>query len=122
MTYPLSAAVGDAILGYLKHSRPASSHRQVFLSLNAPFRPVAWTAQLGVSVRKYMAKAGIQVERPGTHTFRYSCAQRLFEQNMPLKFIGDYLGHRATGSTQRYTKIALEQLREVAISDGEDLL
>ncbi len=78
-TYPLAAAVGDAILGYLKHSRPASSHRQVFLSLNAPFRPVAWTAQLGVSVRKYMAKAGIQVERPGTHTFRYSCAQRLFE-------------------------------------------
>ncbi len=41
---------------------------------------------------------------------------------MPLKFIGDYLGHRDIGSTQRYTKIALEQLREVAIGDGEDLL
>jgi integrase/recombinase XerD len=62
------------------------------------------------------------MERPGTHIFRYSCAQRLFEEGMPLKIIGDYLGHADLHSTQRYTKIAIDQLREVALGDGEDVL
>ena len=71
---------------------------------------------------KYLQQAGIVVHRPGTHVFRYSCAQRLFEEGMSLKVIGDYLGHADLFSTQRYTKIAFEQLREVALGDAEDLL
>jgi site-specific recombinase XerD len=62
------------------------------------------------------------VERPGPHTFRYSCAQRLLDQGFPLKTIGDFLGHRSPDSTQRYTLIALDDLREVALGDGEELL
>lgn len=69
-----------------------------------------------------MAIAQVQVARPGTHTFRYSCAQRLFDQGASLKLIGDYLGHRDLSTTERYTKIAIEQLRDVALGDGEDLL
>ena len=33
---------------------------------------------------------------------------------------GDYVGHRSASSTQIYGKIAIEQLREVALGDGED--
>ena len=73
-------------------------------------------------MRKYLAQAGIRVEHAGTHSFRYSCAQRLFEEGLPLKTIGDYLGHRDTRTTQHYTMISLTQLREVALGDGEDLL
>ena len=119
--YPLATRVGEAILAYLK-DRPKSCHPQVFLTFKAPFGPVKYTAQLGYLVRQYMAKAGIQVDRPGTHTFRYSCAQRLLDQHVPLKHIGDYLGHGDLNSTQRYTKMAIEPLREVAMGDGEDLL
>ena len=39
-TYPLTRSVGDAILRYLQEVRPRTSHRELFLSLNAPFRPV----------------------------------------------------------------------------------
>jgi integrase/recombinase XerD len=120
--YPLAVSVGKAILAYLKDGRPKSPHRQVFLSTVLPYGPLRWTATLGHAIRQAMAKAGIQVDRPGTHTLRYSCAQKLFDQGVPIKTIGDYLGHQAPSSTQRYTKIALEQLRTVAIGDGEDLL
>ena len=120
--YPLATHVGEAILAYLQNDRPKSGHPQVFLTLKAPFSPIRYTAQLGYLVRRYMAKAGIQVDRPGTHTFRYSCAQRLLDQQVPLKHIGDYLGHGDLNSTQRYTKMAMEALREVALGDGEDLL
>ncbi|MHC4093918.1 MAG: site-specific integrase, partial [Planctomycetota bacterium] len=68
--YPLATRVGEAILAYLQNDRPKSHHPQVFLTLKAPFAAIRYTAQLGYLVRQYMAKAGIQVDRPGTHTFR----------------------------------------------------
>ena len=120
--YPLTPATGNAVLAYLRDGRPKADHRHVFLSLKAPFRPLVYTYALGYLVRRYMAQAGVTVERPGTHTFRYSCAQRLLDGGMPLKTIGDYLGHLRPESTQRYTKIAIEDLREVALGDEEGLL
>ncbi|MEI6915907.1 MAG: site-specific integrase [Armatimonadota bacterium] len=120
--YPLAVSVGEAIVAYLKDGRPASQHRQIFLSSVLPYGPLGWTVTAGVAIRRAIAKAGLHVDRPGTHTLRYSCAQRLFDHGMPMKTIGDYLGHQDPSSTQRYTKIAIEQLRTVAIGDGEDLL
>jgi site-specific recombinase XerD len=119
--YPLGVLVGEAIVAYLRQARPTSTCREVFLRSNAPFAPLTCRT-LSSHVRKYLAQAGLQAERAGTHTFRYSCAQRLFEVGMSLKTIGDYLGHSDPNTTQRYTKIALDQLREVAVGDGEDLL
>jgi len=121
-TYPLAKSVDDAIVDYLRNGRPASSHREVFLSVIAPFGPLLTAAALASHIVKYLKQAGITVNRPGTHIFRYSCAQRLFEEGMSLKVIGDYLGHSDLHSTLRYTKIALDQLREVAMGDAEDLL
>src|ERR1019366_5417778 len=39
-TFPLSRQVGDAVLRYLRDGRPHSTHREVFLSLRAPIRPL----------------------------------------------------------------------------------
>jgi site-specific recombinase XerD len=120
--YPLTPAVGEAILDYLKDGRPASTCREVFLTAIAPIKPLTRPEPIAHQVRKYLAQAGITVERPGTHSFRYSCAQRLLESGTPLKTIGDYLGHTHPDSTQRYVKIAIDQLREVALGDVEDAI
>lgn len=119
--YPLARPAGEAILSYLRGGRPESAHRQIFLSTLAPFPPLGSTA-LAPVVNKYLARAGIRAGRSGTHIFRYSCAQRLFEEGLSLKSIGDFLGHSHAASTQRYTKIDLDRLRDVASGDGEDLL
>ena len=118
--YPLTVAVGEAIMAYLRDARPQSRYREVFLSSRSPILPLKTTSALGRPLRAFIAKSGVHVDRPGTHTFRYSCAQRLMDRGMPLKVVGDFLGHRDPGSTQRYTKIAIDQLRQVAL--GEDLL
>ncbi len=39
-TYPLMRPVGDAVLRYLKEVRPRTSHRELFLTLLAPIRPL----------------------------------------------------------------------------------
>ena len=119
--YALTPTVGEAILTYIEKGRPSNHHRQLFLSCNAPYGPICTTAVRHV-VKKYLRLAGLTHKGAGAHTFRYSCAQRLFEDDFSIKVIGDYLGHRYLGTTQRYLKVDLKHLREVAINSGEELL
>jgi integrase/recombinase XerD len=70
---------------------------------------------------KYLQKAGIPVLRPGSHTLRHACVQRLVDGGFPLKTVGDYVGHRSPSSTMIYAKVQVDALREVALGDGEEL-
>lgn len=119
--YPLAAEVGEAVIDYLQHGRPETSDRRIFFRTMAP--RAAITHQI-VSKRAkfYLRKAGVAVARPGSHTLRHSCAQRLVDAEFSLKVIGDYLGHRRVASTRIYSKVAIETLRKVALGDGEAIL
>lgn len=119
--YPLTPSVGESILSYLKKARLPSRHREIFLTSVAPYTPISGGVVRHL-VRKYLRLAGLDKCRASTHTFRYSCAQRLFEDEFPVKVIGDYLGHRCLSSTQRYMKIDIKHLRQVAVSSGEEML
>lgn len=120
-TYPLSAVVGAAIVDYLKNARPTTTHREVFMRTLAPFTPIGHAA-VASRAGHFIRRAGIDVPRPGSHVLRHSCVQHLLNAHFSLKHIGDYVGHRNASSTQVYGKIAVEQLREVALGDGEDVL
>jgi site-specific recombinase XerD len=73
-------------------------------------------------VSRYLRKANIPVARPGSHTLRHTCVQRLVDANLDLKTIGDYVGHGSSASTEIYTKVAVGTLREVALGDGEEVV
>jgi integrase/recombinase XerD len=120
-TYPLSAAVGAAIVDYLKTGRPTTTCREVFMRSCAPLVPIGSAAVVSRAAY-FIRKAGISVPRTGSHVLRHSCVQRLLNAHFSLKHIGDYVGHRSASSTQIYGKIAVEQLREVALGNGEDVL
>lgn len=119
--YPLSQIVGEAIVDYLKHARPQGSDRHVFYRAMAPYEPMTAGA---VSTRAsfYLHKVGATVSRPGSHTLRHTCVQRLIDAHFPLKTIGDYVGHGSPESTAIYAKVSVENLREVALGDGEEVL
>ena len=119
--YPLSPIVGEAILDYLQHGRPKTSEHSIFFRTLAPCKPMTCN---GVSSRAshYLHKAGIPVSRPGSHTLRHTCVQRLVDADFSLKAIGDYIGHQSPASTQIYAKVAVEALREVGSGIGEEVL
>lgn len=119
--FPLSSSVGEALVDYLKHGRPQSAERHVFFMAFAPVRPISHTAVSKLAT-KYLLNAGIQISRPGSHTLRHSCVQRLVDADFSLKTIGDFVGHRSPKTTEIYTKVAVESLREVALGDGEEVL
>jgi len=119
--YPLSKLVGEAVLDYLRHGRPEKADRHIFYRVVAPWEPM--TAD-GLSGRAsyYLHKAGVAVPRPGSHTLRHTCVQRLIDAHFSLKTIGDYVGHGSPESTAIYAKVSIENLREVALGDGEEVL
>lgn len=119
--FPLSSVVGTAVLDYLQHGRPKTADRHLFFRVLAPPRPLTHEA---VSSRAsyYLRKAGCDVPRPGSHTLRHTCVQRLVDGGFSWKAIGDYVGHRSAASTAIYGKVAIEQLRAVALGDGEEVL
>ncbi len=119
--YPLSITVGEALVDYLRNGRPESSDRHVFFRAAAPLQPISNSAVSGCA-RKYIIKAGIEVPRPGSHTLRHTCVQRLIDCDFSLKTIGDFIGHRSAASTEIYAKVAVESLRQVALGDGEEVL
>jgi integrase/recombinase XerD len=119
--FPLSAVVGEALADYLRRGRPPSSDRHVFFRAVAPQRPISRVA-VSACAKHYLLQAGIQVPRPGSHTLRHTCVQRLVDDGFGFKTIGDFIGHRSPASTEIYAKVAIEPLRQVALGDGEQVL
>ncbi|HYT77265.1 MAG TPA: tyrosine-type recombinase/integrase, partial [Vicinamibacterales bacterium] len=119
--YPLSPFVGAAIIDYLKNGRPRTLSRYVFLHVTYPRGPITHVA-VADRAAHYLHKAGIAVPRAGSHTLRHTCVQRLVDAGWPLKQIGDYVGHGDPRSTEIYSKVALDMLREVACGDGEEIV
>ncbi len=119
--YPLVASVGTAILRYLKEARPQSGHRELFLSVEAPIRPLSPARVSGI-VRDRLAMLGIDVPRCGAHCLRHANARHLLDAGFVLKEIGDHLGHRSASSTRVYAKVDLTGLRRAAEIDLGSLL
>lgn len=119
--FPLSAVVGEALVDYLRHGRPPGSDRHVFFRVVAPAGPASRVA-VSACARHYLLKAGIAVSRPGSHTLRHTCVQRLVDAGFGFKAIGDFIGHRSPASMAIYAKVAIEPLRQVALGDGEQVL
>ena len=114
---PLVRAVGDALLNYLRRGRPQTELREIFLHARAPLGPFRGGSSLHLGVVAHRLKeAGIQVEgRHGPHAFRFARAVSLLRGTVPVKIIGDLLGHRSAESTEVYLRLATDDLRAVSI-------
>ena len=119
--YPPAAEVGEAILRYLELVRPRIVSRSLFLTIRAPFRPLAPTS-LHYLVNRRLGVLNINCRRGGPHSLRHACATRLVAEGLSLKEIGDHLGHRSAYATRTYAKVDLAGLRQVADFALGDLL
>jgi len=112
---PLVASVGEAVLKYLEKGRPQSETREVFLCLRAPYRPLLGSSLHAVVCRR-LRQADIEVKgRHGSHAFRFARAGSLLRAKVPLKSIGDLLGHRSATSTGIYLRLATDDLRAISL-------
>jgi integrase/recombinase XerD len=113
---PLMPAVGTAILDYLRNGRPKAKVRELFIRTCAPYRSFRSGSSLHRLIHERLAAAGIVPQgRRGPHAFRHARAVSMLRAAVPIKEIGDILGHRSADSTTTYLKLATEDLRAVAL-------
>lgn len=117
--YPLHPDAGAAVADYLRHGRPVTSCRRIFLTHPAPARPFARSSGISNIVTRHLQRAGIAAPHRGAHTLRHSRAVHLLGQGFSLAAIGDLFGHRHAQSTFIYAKAALEDLRAVGLEITE---
>lgn len=111
--FPIQYEVGEAILDYLRYGRPHCACRNVFLTVQLPYRPFGPRSMYSV-VGKRMRRLGIKSEHCGPHSLRHACATHLLKKGSSLKEIADFLGHRTTKSVATYAKFDRRSLRTVA--------
>ena len=116
--YPLTPAVEEALRQYLT-VRPAVDLPQLFLTSTAPYRPYASGGSLAAPCIASVLKRVHGVPGKGGHVLRHTLARRLRQSGVPLPVIRQVLGHKASASTGRYLRIALDELREVADNYAE---
>jgi integrase len=118
---PLLPDVADALSAYLLDGRPVSTNRTIFLRHCAPFEPFAAENNLATIMREALRRAGLadRQGRRGLYLFRHTLATRLLAAGHPLKAIADVLGHASTQTTYGYTRVEVDGLRSVAISEEE---
>jgi integrase len=118
---PLLNDVGEAVIDYIRYSRPKSDEPFVFLKLNAP-NDVMRANSIHSTVYTRLKAAGIHIppgKRHGPHALRHSLASALLENDVPMPVISEALGHSDTDSTSVYMKIDISKLRGCAVEVPE---
>jgi site-specific recombinase XerD len=112
---PLLRKPAEAILAYLRYGRPQTQRREVFLRTLAPYHPLTPGPLNKIIARNLVDAHSIPPGKRGPHALRHARAASLLRGAVPLKTIGDVLGHRSPESTMVYLKLATRELREVAL-------
>ncbi len=112
---PLPVQTGQAIAEYLRHGRPSTSNRRLFVRHRAPFdAPLSVSAIRSILFRAFR-RCGMDEHLYRSHVLRHSLAIRLQRSGASLKEIADVLRHRNLQATKVYAKVDLERLRPVAL-------
>lgn len=120
---PLLPEVSEALIDYLRGGRPSTQSRNIFVRHKAPFEPFVPDNNFSQIMIKALNRAGMD-QRPGArglYLFRHTLATNMLRANLPIKTIGDILGHASTNSTYGYMKVDLPHLRSASLSIAEVL-
>ncbi len=114
---PVGSFACDAIDAWLPDRldwrTPGSDPGALFLSSrgNRLGRQAVWRM-----VKHHGAEAGIASERLSPHVLRHSAATHMVEGGADLRTVQELLGHASLSTTQIYTRVSPEHLREVVVS------
>lgn len=112
---PLGSYARSAVDTYLVRARPTLAQKAKVadhaLFLNQRGRRLGRQSVWAI-IREAAAKAGIRTE-VSPHSLRHSFATHLLSGGADLRVVQELLGHSSVATTQIYTLVTVEQLREV---------
>jgi integrase/recombinase XerD len=110
---PIGRYARDSISTYLTRVRPqiATARSRSALFLNLRGGRLTRQGCAGI-VQQHVVGAGIRT-KVSPHTFRHSFATHLLEGGADVRVVQELLGHASVATTQVYTLVTSEHLREV---------
>jgi integrase/recombinase XerD len=110
---PIYPRAVETLNGYLESARPKLTHDERELALFLNHRGHRLTRQgLWLIIKKYVEEIGIG--SPVTpHTLRHSFATHLLNGGADVREVQGLLGHANVSTTQVYTQLSQEKLREI---------
>ena len=111
---PIPYDVGEALVAYLQHGRPACPTRCVFIRARAPYQGFSSSVAICNIVQRALLRAKINSCHKGAHLLRHSLATNMLRKGASLTEIGEILRHQLPSTTEIYTKIDIVSLRSLA--------
>jgi integrase/recombinase XerD len=110
---PLSKKVCDLVRNYIMAVRPffLNGDDPGYLILNRWGQKMDPNGVWAV-VRRCVRLSGIK-KNVSTHTMRHTCATHMLKNGAPVRHIQEMLGHESLESTQIYTKVTINDLKEI---------
>lgn len=108
---PLPVDVGEALVAYMRRSRPKTPFPEVFLRDLAPHGALT-TGSVTAVVRSACVRAGLAPV--GAHRLRHTAATEMLRAGTPLAEVGQVLRHRSVTTTALYAKVDRIALRGLA--------
>ncbi|SCL50079.1 integrase/recombinase XerD [Micromonospora eburnea] len=115
---PVGGYAVEALRAWLVRGRPAllaAGRGTPAVFVNARGAPLtrqgAWTVLRGAAERAGLPVAGADAVSP--HTLRHSYATHLLDGGADVRVVQELLGHASVTTTQVYTLVTVERLREV---------
>lgn len=110
---PMPTDVGNAIYLYIKHGRPVTSCRYIFVKVRAPYDPLSPAA-----CRYALTHTLPNRNCPGSgfHVTRKTFATEQLQRNVSRNTVADLLGHQGTSSVSNYLNLDPERMRLCPIS------
>lgn len=112
---PLPLEVGRAIAEYLRHGRPTTTARHLFVTHAVPVGRPLESSAARQRIRRAFDRAGLAVSSKGTHSLRHTAATSMTCRGASLQEVADVLRHRQLDTTMIYARVDLPALRSVAL-------
>lgn len=108
---PLPVDVGQVLVDYLRHGRPNTSSRAVFVRAHAPFTALSRSG-LSCIVARAARRAGLGTVH--AHRLRHTAASRALNAGASLEEVAQLLRHAGTATTVIYAKTDQRRLAGLA--------
>lgn len=112
----LPTDVGEPLIDYIKHGRPVSEHKNVFVERLYPHGPIN-PKRISKIADRTILRSGVDIgkRRHGSHALRHTMASLLLQQKTTLPVISELLGHSSVQSSMCYLRIDTELLRQCVL-------